>query len=216
MIVRQWGANRWPSARFRANHAAFHLVTPPVMEPVTLTEVKRYLRIDFTDDDALLGILITAARQEVEQFLRRALITQTWDLILDWGPAWVELPYPPLQSVVNIFIRQLDQTEFTVPSTTYYVMPGSRMVGLVPSAIWPVHITPWGWRCQFVAGYGTDPSTVPAAIKVVMYNMIAFAYEQRTMIGAIPLATQQALLPYRVTGEPWRMSKGVEPPELMA
>ena len=39
---------------------------PPVMEPVTLTEARQFLRLDQTDEDSLLATLITAARLMIE------------------------------------------------------------------------------------------------------------------------------------------------------
>ncbi len=49
----------------------------PSSEPVSLTDVKNWLRISWTDDDFMLSMLITDARQWVESRLSRALITQT-------------------------------------------------------------------------------------------------------------------------------------------
>lgn len=54
------------------------IVTEPSIEPVTLSDVKAYAKIDGSDDDGLLNDLIMTARQSVEKYLKRALITQTW------------------------------------------------------------------------------------------------------------------------------------------
>ena len=62
------------------------LVTAPAAEPLTLAEAKLHLRVDDTADDALIGALITAARQHAEHDTRRALVTQTWKLALDASP----------------------------------------------------------------------------------------------------------------------------------
>lgn len=62
------------------------LYSPPVQEPVTLAEAKTHLRVTYTDDDALIAELITAARQWFEEQTYRALVTQTWDLKLDELP----------------------------------------------------------------------------------------------------------------------------------
>lgn len=52
-------------------------IVAPAVEPLTLAEVKSHLRVDITDDDALITSLITAARQWVERGINRALITRT-------------------------------------------------------------------------------------------------------------------------------------------
>lgn len=58
------------------------LVTGPVIEAVTLAEAKRHLRIDplVTVDDLDITLLITAAREWVEDYTGRVLIDSTWRL----------------------------------------------------------------------------------------------------------------------------------------
>lgn len=63
-----------------------NLVTAPTTEPITIAEAKAHLRIDDTDDDPLVNTLIIVTRQAVEEFLGRALITQTWQVFYDRFP----------------------------------------------------------------------------------------------------------------------------------
>jgi len=48
------------------------VVSPPAVEPVTLDEAKAHLRVTIADDDGYIALLIPAARERVELFLRRA------------------------------------------------------------------------------------------------------------------------------------------------
>ena len=59
------------------------LVAPPEVEPVTLEEAKAHLRLEGDSDDDYVSALLTAARERVELFLRRALITQAFEYVLD-------------------------------------------------------------------------------------------------------------------------------------
>jgi hypothetical protein len=61
---------------------------PPIIEPITLAQLKQHLRIDsgYTDDDALLTALITGARQYAENYTRRAFFNQTWVRTMDHFP----------------------------------------------------------------------------------------------------------------------------------
>src|SRR5690242_18760477 len=62
-----------------------YLIAGPGEEPVSLAEAKAFARIDGSDEDALVGALIAAARLHVESLTGRALITQTWRLVLPCG-----------------------------------------------------------------------------------------------------------------------------------
>ena len=62
------------------------LITPPAAEPVTLSETKAWLRVDTNDEDSTIATLISAGRVLVEQATRRALVTQSWRIILDAWP----------------------------------------------------------------------------------------------------------------------------------
>jgi len=84
------------------------LITAPTEEPVSLAEAKAHLRVDISDDDALIGAMIVAARQEAEAACRRAFVSQQWKLLLDrfpapgmnvssatwYGPQWGNSPGP--------------------------------------------------------------------------------------------------------------------------
>lgn len=52
------------------------VLTPPSVEPITLTDVKDWLNIDFTSKDALISRLITRARVRAETITGRALAMQ--------------------------------------------------------------------------------------------------------------------------------------------
>lgn len=89
------------------------MITPPATEPITLAEFKNRAKIYTTADDADISTyIIPAARQAVEDELRRVLITQTWLYKLDTFPPidtryvknkypTIVLPKPPFQSIVS-------------------------------------------------------------------------------------------------------------------
>ena len=65
---------------------ALVMTAAPSVEPISLAEAKAHLRIDASDEDALLTSLITAARMFVERTLSLALVTESWSLYLDGWP----------------------------------------------------------------------------------------------------------------------------------
>lgn len=157
------------------------LVTPPAEEPVTLSEMKLHLRVDIPDDDLLIEALIVAAREYVEMYTRRQLVTATWQLSLDtWLPC-IRPPKPPLAAVTAIAYLDTAETLQTLDPTTYRVdttrEPG-RIVLAMGSA-WPAHApSPGAVQVTYDAGYGAA-NAVPETFKAAMKLLTADMYEHR-------------------------------------
>src|SRR5579859_528669 len=72
----------------------------PTSEPITLTDTKNYLRVSLTDDDALIGFFITAAREACESFTGRSFCFKGYRQSLDSFPYYTDSiisqsAYPP-------------------------------------------------------------------------------------------------------------------------
>ena len=57
--------------------------TAPAAEPITLSEAKSHIRVDTAFDDTLITGYIKTAREWVEDYIDRALITQRLVMTLD-------------------------------------------------------------------------------------------------------------------------------------
>ena len=91
------------------NQYGLSVVTEPAIEPLTLTETKEFLRVEDSNSDNFINNLILVARQAAEQFLKKALITQTLKITYDqYAPCQIELPMQPVQSVDNVDIISQD------------------------------------------------------------------------------------------------------------
>jgi uncharacterized phiE125 gp8 family phage protein len=160
------------------------LFTAPTTEPVTVTEAKAQVRQDSTADDTYIASLIATARQDVEGFINRALVSQTWELYLDAWPchSYLDLPLPPLQSITSITYVDSSGTTATFASSNYYVdilrEPGR--VYLKPNASWPAVALQIvnGVIVKFVAGYGAA-AAVPDRIKQGILLRVGELYEKR-------------------------------------
>lgn len=98
------------------------LVTAPVVEPVSLSRTKDWIRVDISDDDTLIDSLITMARRHLERHLWRAFELQTWDVWLDdWpsGQDYIALPYAPLLAVTHVKYTDSD-SDLNAFSTDYW------------------------------------------------------------------------------------------------
>lgn len=138
-------------------------------------------------DDSLLSSLITTVRRSTELLLGRSLITQTLDVYYDGFPpcGFLEVPYPPLISVITPYLQYTDSddTAATFSSDYYYVdvisEPGRIVLKYGES--WPSFTsrTYWPVSLRVTAGYGAAGSYIPNPIKQFMLLNLADLYEQR-------------------------------------
>lgn len=167
-------------------------------------------------EDTLLTALIKAARQYVESFTGRALITQTWTLYLEQFPDcdYIELPYPELQSITSVKYRDSDWAEaadWTTWAATNYIAQTTGFRGRIHLAYgidWPI-FTEYpvdAVEIVQVCGYGAATTDVPENIRLAMLVLIGTWYEFREMIMAganiqeipAPFTVNAMLWPYRV------------------
>ena len=67
-------------------------ITDATVEPLSIWQVRDHLRIDDDAFDLPIAGWITAARRQAEHELGRALISQTWELVLPSFPDPLQLP----------------------------------------------------------------------------------------------------------------------------
>lgn len=168
------------------------IVTAPASEPLTLAEVKLALRVDGSDDDSHITNLIKAARVMAEEYLKRSLITQTWQLQYDqFAPSVVALPRGPVQSVSSVKIIARDFTETTVASSTYYLNAGKEHLVFDAAPLGQII------KLEYVVGYG-DSTDIPEPIRQGMISHIISMYENRMGENALPEQAIEAYESYRI------------------
>ena len=187
------------------------LVSAPATEPLTVAEAKLHLRVDVSDDDALITSLIVAARQHVENFTRRALITQTWDVLMDrFCGDEIVLPKAPVSAVGSIKYYDTSGALQTWSSDEYLTeFPVGPQAG--PARITPISGVAFpstqdrigAVQIRITAGYGAA-SAVPDGLKAAMRLLIGHWYGNREAVvtGAIatdlPQAIDSLLWPFKV------------------
>lgn len=192
---------------------ALKLITAPANEPVSLDEVKEHLRVDGSEEDALIQGMILTARHDVETVGLHMLITQTWDWFLDAWPSRMpfEIPFTPLQSITGIYYTPRGSSEATFASSNYVVDTYSRpgRITLKSTASWPgdeLEVMN-GVRIRFVCGFGDTEAEVEkeaagaiAAIKLLIghyYEHREEVFDGRTAPTRIPGGVHDLLMDLR-------------------
>ncbi len=168
------------------------------IEPVTVAEAKAHMRVEISDDDTYIGLLITAAREWCEDYTGRALIDQTWQLRYE-GYFFKEfrLHRSPVISV-HSFIYDVDGVATTLDSTNY-VLDGPRTkwprLLLSTTGAWPTTNYLKPVTIQFSAGYANrqvspteGADKVPMAFKHAIKMIVAHFYENRENVAGGSLA----------------------------
>lgn len=146
------------------------LVSAPALPPIGLDPVKTFLRVDGSEEDALITSLINAATKRIEAEIDQKLVTQTWSVFLDCFPCkpkqnrfddWFEgtrdgalssffeaipvikMPFGPLQSVISFTTYDDSGGEYSFSSSNYYVdtvTPNDPAIALKIGQTWPTTV----------------------------------------------------------------------------
>jgi uncharacterized phiE125 gp8 family phage protein len=193
---------------------ALELITAPTTYPITLAEAKLHLHVDHSDEDSLINLLIDSATAHVDGpggFLGRALINQTWELVLDAFPDdEITVPLPPLIEVISVKYDNTAGNEQVLAAGGYKVDMASEPGRIVSTGTWPTTIDRINAvRVRFRAGYvdtGVSPAQgkVPGDIKagILLYLGSLYANREQVVVGtsAVPLpwGAEELLLRKRI------------------
>jgi uncharacterized phiE125 gp8 family phage protein len=179
------------------------VVTPSTQEPVSLADVKLWIKVDSTEtaDDDVVSTLLATARARIEECSGRAFIKNTFDAYLDCTPREQEirLPRAPLVSVTSVtgFSNlDLSDTGGTAMSTSgYYVDTASEpgRIVLTGASAWPTSTRRANALIiRFIAGESSGSSGVQDRAKTEIKQLVAKLYEHR----GDELETQKILQEY--------------------
>lgn len=182
------------------------ITTSPESEPVSLMEMKRYLRIDDNSDDIVLSDQIMEARRFIEDQVGLAFISQSWRLALDrWpagGEAWwdgvremsiaelyrsnvlqsVTLPRWPLVSITSVTTYDEDSNATAITVANVFDVDTYRTPGRITlkrGQTWPVALrSNNAIEIVYVAGYA-NAAAVPMTMKRAVRQLAAFMYNHR-------------------------------------
>ena len=152
------------------------LKIPPAQEPVTLEEIKTYLKLSSEQEDDYIRSLIASARAYVEGVTNRALLKQKW--LMRMKPPYprssplityktenleIDLPHPPLLEVESVKVRE-ENVPFHVEENKILLSP----------SLWNKEIVITYW-----AGYGETQASLPPDLKMAVLMATRFFYDNQ-------------------------------------
>ena len=183
------------------------LKTAPTSTVISLSEAKAFLRIDsdYDDDNTYITSLINVATSVVEEFTRRRLVTQTFNIFYDEFPSFIDLQIGDVASVTHIKYYDTDNSLQTLHPSNYDVDTKIRPGRIYQSETGDFPNTyerPNAVEVEFVVG--SAASDVPAPIVQAVYIIVGRYYENRqdvvmgTQVNELPLMVDHLLTPYRL------------------
>lgn len=178
----------------------FTQLTNPSAEPVSLAAMKSYLKVDHADEDALINVLIGAARRRAEHITGQMIAQRTFRVDLAAFGNGV-LPLSPVVSVSTVQYLDVNGALQTMAGVDFFPYPLSPQI-FAPSNGWPSVKGGKPNAVQVICTAGMSP--VPDDIVSWVMLRVATAFENREAVtdlksGELPRSFVDALLdPYVV------------------
>lgn len=204
---------------------ALRQLTNPPYEPVSLSLVKEWLKVDDTSLDTICAQLIKALREDAENLTLRCFVPRQFKLTLERFPAdcaglygyRIELPNPPLISVASVKYIDTNGTLQTMDPTLYVVHDEYEPGFIVPAylQVWPpLRTVPDAVQVTYNAGYSPGSpqdeqgyqDSIPEKLKLWMEAKCATLEQNReqlvrgTIVAKIPRDFSDSLLDSLIVG----------------
>lgn len=193
----------WPT------RVALTVAVPPVEEPISLEEVRSWLRIDHeAEETSVLDALIRAARHQVEEDTGLKYLTQTVDQTVDrvpcgWEP--LQLYVGPVQSVTSVTVYSSADVSSVLSGSTYFVDTSRRAARLclTTGSAWPTDLRyQVAAVVRVVAGYA-GISSIPEPLIHALRLLIEHWHDDcegdaSQMAPGISMAYESLIRPYRL------------------
>lgn len=167
--------------------------SPGSNEPVTLEEMKDYMRIsgfqddndstsvdDFEDDDSLIEDLIIAAREAIEEYTGLSLVPKEMRVILTNLAGMQYLPYGPVSEVSEVLYEN-DEEDPDDPDYKNRLETEPTLIKFTSLEFKQIKCPRYAnMTLQYTCGYGTDGvSPMPKRLKDAIMKECLYRYEHR-------------------------------------
>lgn len=161
-------------------------------EPVTIEEIKSWLRIDadYVAEDDNLMLIASSSREKLEKHLNLSLAPKSFEL--QFSGEVIDLPYGPHSEITSLLPVNVDNAEEITNYSetglrfkTLYLAPltGANffypLSGGLPE-IWDYNYLACGiYNVKYDAGYGVDDIPLPKALKQAILIQIDYDYKNQ-------------------------------------
>jgi len=152
------------------------IVTPAILPSAALAELKQWLAITSTREDAALTQLLRAALDMCEGFTRAVPLETTYEEVLPAASGWQVLGLNPVRSITGVQGIAADGARFAVPAGQYRIDITFDQIGQVSlinaSGAARIAVT-------YTAGLAATWDTLPAALRHGLIRLAAFHFRAR-------------------------------------
>ena len=136
------------------------------VEPISIEEAKKYMRIDYDNEDMLISLLVSGVRRRIEEFTGRSLVSRTVELFLPEVPEEIKLPYPDHDAITEV--------EINGTTSTAYIKTGLNQFILRPTTVTTTQQNESGFYVKY-----TTLGNCPEWVKIEMLKSIDEKYRNR-------------------------------------
>lgn len=173
------------------------IITPAVLAPTALSELKNWLGITTPGDDAQLTALLRMALDMCEDFTGTMSLQQVCEEVLPASTSWTAVSARPVQAITGVDGIPAEGARFALPVANYAIEldadGGGRVLISNLGSAGRVAV-------RFTAGLAPDWSSLPEALRHGVLRLAAFQFRSREddSAAALPPAAVAALW------RPWR------------
>ena len=208
----------------RFNRKSVYVTVSTDSPAISTADMKTFLRVDTDADDTVIASYVATATEAVKQYLRLAVLTETFVLkadgftvagaderLLSLGPGvhtasvpyvlgggeTLDIPFPPLQSVTSVVTYDRGNNASTYSNTKYQVDLQSGRIYLNEGEVWPSDLRAQdAVQVTYVAGYGSG--SIPNPILQAIRSYVEQLYDGCEGMTA---EIKRLLAPYRRADE---------------
>lgn len=167
------------------------VISPSTVEPISVDQLKSNLRIDGNEDDMRLTLLISSARQMIENYLCRYIMHQTVRQTDNYISKRIRIIRPDIQSLVEVKVFDAGGLASILSPGDYSLIDREVVIKDDADIGSPVRV-----QIDYIGGMSDDPAKIPAALTQAVSELAYQMYQQGN--ASISPFVRSLVSPYKV------------------